>query len=530
MAKIQSDMEQKQLKRCPVGIQTFSEIIEDNYLYIDKTEYVYRMASSGKYFFLSRPRRFGKSLLTSTLRSYFEGHKDMFEGLAISRLEKEWTAYPVLHFDMSMAKHFDRERLERYLGNRLAEYEETYGIDNPAVDNNDRLTRLIQQAYQQTGRKVVVLIDEYDAPLLDVVHEDENLPVLRNVMRNFYSPLKACDPYLRFVFLTGITKFSQLSIFSELNNMSNISMFPEYAGICGITKEEMLTQMSGHIDNLAAIQGTTRENIVEKLTYKYDGYHFTWPSPDVFNPFSIMKAFAFNRIKDYWFESGTPTYLIEMLRKYDIVPSRIGNVTALASDFDAPTERMTSIIPLLYQSGYLTIKDGDAESDSYTLDIPNTEIRAGLMNSMLPNYVQEKAMEGRVVIVEMYKAIIQDDMDKALGLLKTFLLTVPECDNTNYEGHYQQMHYVIFSLLGQYIDVEVRTATGRVDMVMRTATRIYVIELKINKSAEEALKQIDMKNYPARFALYNLPVVKVGINFSLSERTITEWKMISTAV
>lgn len=520
-----TDMEQKQLKRCPVGLQTFSEIIESNYLYIDKTEYVYRMASSGKYFFLSRPRRFGKSLLTSTLRSYFEGRRELFEGLAISRLEKDWTEYPVLHFDMSMAKHLDKERLERYLGNRLAEYEETYGIDHPAIDNNDRLGDLIQQAYRKTGRKVVVLIDEYDAPLLDVVHEDENLPVLRNVMRNFYSPLKACDPYLRFVFLTGITKFSQLSIFSELNNITNISMFPEYAGICGITKEEMLTQMKDYIDNLATIQGTTSDKIVDKLTAKYDGYHFTWPSPDVFNPFSIIKAFAFNRIKDYWFESGTPTYLIEMLRKYEIVPSRIGNVMALASDFDAPTERMTSIIPLLYQSGYLTIKDGDAESDSYTLDIPNTEIRMGLMNSLLPNYVQEKAMEGRVVIVEMYKAIRTDDMDKALSLLHTFLLTVPECDNTNYEGHYQQMLYVIFSLIGQYLDVEVRTATGRVDMVMRTATRLYLIELKINKSAEEAIRQIDMKNYPARFALHNLPITKVGINFSLSERTINEWKI-----
>ena len=530
MAKIQSDMEQKQLKRCPVGIQTFSEIIEDNYLYIDKTEYVYRMASSGKYFFLSRPRRFGKSLLTSTLRSYFEGRRELFDGLAISRLEKEWTEYPVLHFDMSMAKHTDKEGLESMLNLQLNEYEEIYGAGNEEKKPNDRLGGIIKRAYKQTGRKVVVLIDEYDAPLLDVVHEDENLPALRNVMRNFYSPLKACDPYLRFVFLTGITKFSQLSIFSELNNITNISMFPEYAGICGITKEEMLTQMSDHINNLATIQGTTSDKIVEKLTEKYDGYHFTWPSPDIFNPFSIIKAFAFNRIKDYWFESGTPTYIIEMLRKYDIVPSHIGNVTAIAADFDAPTERMTSIIPLLYQSGYLTIKDGDAITDSYTLDIPNTEIRAGLMNSLLPNYVHERAMEGRVVIIEMYRAIIQDDMDKALGLLRTFLLTVPECDNTNYEGHYQQMLYVIFSLLGQYIDVEVRTATGRVDMVMRTATRIYVIELKINKSAEEALRQIDMKNYPARFALYNLPVVKVGINFSLSERTITEWKMISTAV
>ncbi|MDO5525739.1 MAG: AAA family ATPase [Prevotella sp.] len=517
-------MEQKKLKKCPVGIQTFSEIIENNYLYIDKTEYVYNLTHGApKYFFLSRPRRFGKSLLTSTLHSYFDGQKELFKGLAIEKLEKEWTQYPVLHFDMSLGKHLDKDALERYLARRIAEHEEKYGITEPAVDNNDRLTALIRRAYEQTGQKVVVLIDEYDAPLLDVMHEEENLPVLRNVMRNFYSPLKACDPYLRCVFLTGITKFSQLSIFSELNNITNISMFPEYAGICGITKEELLTQMSDYIDNLAAALKISREETIAKLTAKYDGYHFTWPSPDVFNPFSLLKAFTFNRIEDYWFESGTPTYLIEMLRKYEIIPSRIGNITAMAADFDAPTERITSIVPLLYQSGYVTIKKYNEFAELYTLDIPNGEIRVGLMNSLLPYYVQNKSMEGRVAVAEMYDAIRQDRMEEALELLKAFLLTVPECDNTNYEGHYQQMFYIIFSLLGRYVDVEVRTATGRVDMVMRTATKLYLIELKINQSAAKAMNQINLKDYPARFAIQNLPVVKVGINFSTKERTITDW-------
>lgn len=518
-------MELKQLKQCPVGIQTFSEIRENDYLYIDKTEYVYKMVYSGKYFFLSRPRRFGKSLLTSTLRSYFEGRKDLFEGLAIAKLEKEWTEYPVLHFDMSMAKHLDEGELERYLGYRLADCEKAFGITTSTKDNHERLKNLIMRTYEQTGKKVVVLVDEYDAPLLDVVHEEENMPKLRNVMRNFYSPLKAFDPYLRFVFLTGITKFSQLSIFSELNNITNISMFPEYAGICGITKDEMMEQASDYIDNLAIALGKTREETVKKLTDKYDGYHFTWPSPDVFNPFSIIKAFAFNRIANYWFESGTPTYLIEMLRKYDIVPSRIGNVTAMAADFDAPTEHMTSIIPLLYQSGYITIKEGNMDTEVFTLDIPNGEIRVGLMDSLLPNYVQGKSLEGRVVVAEMYKAIRNDDIETALRLLHDFLLTVPECDNTNYEGHYQQMLYVIFSLLGRYVDIEVRTATGRVDMVMRTATRLYLIEIKIDRSAEKAMSQINLKDYPARFALQGLPVVKVGVNFSRSERTITDWKV-----
>ena len=282
------------------------------------------MIHLSKYIFLSRPRRFGKSLLVSTLQAYFEGRKDLFKGLFIEGVEKEWTEYPVLRFDMSLGKHMEKAQLERYLGNRLAEYEEKYGITNPASDNNDRLTALIQAAYRQTGKKVVVLIDEYDAPLLDVVHEGKSLPVLRNVMRNFYSPLKASDPYLKFVFLTGITKFSQLSIFSELNKLKNISMRPDYAGVCGITKEEMLTQMSDYIDDFASYNQTTRDEAIRGLKQQYDGYHFTWPSPDLFNPYSLLNAFQDHDLTNYWFGSGTPTYLIEMMRKFNVVPSHIG--------------------------------------------------------------------------------------------------------------------------------------------------------------------------------------------------------------
>ena len=308
-------MEKQQLKRCPIGIQTFEEIINKDYLYIDKTEYIYRMANgASKYCFLSRPRRFGKSLLTSTLHSYFAGKKDLFEGLAIEKLETEWTEYPVLHFDMSLSKHVDKETLESMLDVQLFEHEKIYGNPERAVTLNDRMKTLIMRACEQTDRQVVVLIDEYDAPLLDVMHEEENLPVLRNVMRNFYSPLKACDPYLRFVFLTGITKFSQLSIFSELNNISNVSMDEPYATICGITEEEMLERMSGYIERLAISQEMSKEETVLKLKERYDGYHFTWPSPDIYNPFSLLNALERRRIDNYWFGSGTPTYLIEMLR------------------------------------------------------------------------------------------------------------------------------------------------------------------------------------------------------------------------
>lgn len=465
-------MEQQQ-KFYPVGIQTFSEIIGKNYLYIDKTGYVYRMThSASKYMFLSRPRRFGKSLLASTLHSYFEGRKELFKGLVIEKLETEWMSYPVFHFDMSLAKHVDRERLKSMLNIQLYRYEEIYGRLDGEVMLNDRLTGLIQRAYQQTGKQVVVLIDEYDAPLLDVMHEDKNLPILRNVMRNFYSPLKACDPYLRYVFLTGITKFSQLSIFSELNNIKNISMDEPYAAICGITEEEIKEQMSYDLDLLAEKMQITRDEVLAKLKENYDGYHFTWPSPDIYNPFSLFNAFNDGKFNSYWFGSGTPTYLIEMLNKFGVLPSEIGGIEAVAAEFDAPTERMTSITPLLYQSGYITIKGYDSVFDIYTLDIPNKEVRIGLMRNLIPSYIT-----------------------------------------------------MILNLLGYYVDVEVRTPRGRVDMVMRSWTTLYVVELKLDKSADAAMQQIDLKNYPERFALCGLPVVKVGINFDTKRHTLADWKI-----
>ena len=516
----------KELKRLPVGIQTFSDIIEDDMLYIDKTEYVWNMIHLSKYIFLSRPRRFGKSLLISTLQAYFEGRRDLFKGLYIDSVEKEWAEYPVLKFSMASGKHMEKEQLERYLGMRLAEYEGKYGITNPSTDNNDRLTALIQAAYQKTGKKVVILIDEYDAPLLDVVHEETTLPVLRNVMRNFYSPLKDCDPYLKFVFLTGITKFSQLSIFSELNNLKNISMDPNFDGICGITKEEVLTKMQDYLEQLAIANEWTHEEAVEQLTKQYDGYHFTWPSADIFNPFSLLNAMLDKRLDSYWFASGTPTYLIEMMRKFKVVPSNIGNCRALASSFDAPTESMKSILPLLYQSGYITIKGYNNISRLYTLDIPNNEIKVGLMESLLPNYVAEYADDGGTTIGDMYIALLNNDLNEMFRLLQAYLLTVPYCDNANSEGHYQQMLYIIFSLFGRYVDVEVHTPRGRIDVVMRSANTIYLFELKLDKDAAAAIEQINLKDYASKFSLCGLPIVKVGINFDSERRTITDWQIV----
>ena len=516
------------LKLYPVGIQTFSEIRNRNLLYVDKTEYVYRMTHmGGKHFFLSRPRRFGKSLLVSTFQSYFEGKKELFRGLAIEKLETEWAEYPVLHFDMSGGKHMEKEQLERYLDNMLKEPERKFGINAPTVDPNTRLIDLINTAYNKTGRQVVVLIDEYDAPLLDVAHDEETLSVLRDIMRNFFSPLKYCESMLRFVFLTGITKFSQLSIFSELNNIANISMNEEYAGICGITKEELLTTMSDDIDMLAKARGLTREETVEKLKERYDGYHFAWPSPDVFNPYSLLNCFAEKKFGSYWFGSGTPTYLLNMLRKFEVVPAHIAPIEAMSSAFDAPTECMMTITPLLYQSGYVTIKDYDEETELYTLDIPNKEIRVGLYDSLLPYYLEGMhAQNGGVTIARMAVLIRKRDMDGALHLLQDFFGTVPYCNVKNYEGHYQQMLFIVFSLLTNLlVDVEVHTPKGRVDIVLLTRTDLYVIELKLNQSAEAAMQQINLKDYRQRFALSGLPITKVGINFDSTTGNITDWKI-----
>ncbi len=508
----------------PVGIQTYEKLVDNNCLYVDKTQYIYKMIKLGNYIFLSRPRRFGKSLLVSTLAAYFEGKKHLFKGTFIDGVEKDWTEYPVLRFDMSTAKHVDAESLTIELAGKLTDYEKIYGPNEASKPKlNQRLEGLIQRAYELTGKQVVVLIDEYDAPLLDVAHEKTQLDDLRQIMRNFYSPLKACDKYLKFVFITGITKFSQLSIFSELNNLKNISMNPEFAAVCGISEEEIETQMSDYLDNFASVQESTRQEAMTALKKQYDGYHFAWPSPDIYNPFSLLNAFQDNTLNSYWFESGTPTFLIEMMRKFNVTPSMLKPTNVMASGFDAPTENMSSIMPLLYQSGYMTIKGYNRMANIYTIDIPNNEIRIGLMESLLPNYITRDSYVGVATVAEMFMALYNDDLNEMLRLLQTYLLTIPQCDNTNYEGHYQQMLYVIFSLLGRYVDVEVRTPKGRVDMVMNSGKALYLFELKLNKSAEAAMNQINLKDYPSRFALAGLPVIKVGINFNSETHTIEDW-------
>lgn len=509
----------------PIGVQDFDKIRNAGGLYIDKTEYVYRMTHTlGNYYFLSRPRRFGKSLLLSTLRYYFEGRKDLFTGLAIDKLETEWTVYPVLRFDMSKLRGLTLDQIPGSLGLQINRYEELYGDNPKELTLGDRLGGVIERAYLKTGKQVVVLVDEYDAPMLYVSHDADCMASVRAIMANFYSHLKDCDQYLRFVFITGITKFSQLSIFSGLNNIKNISMLEDYAAICGITRDELTEQMSEDINTLAERNRISYDEALSKLIENYDGYHFSWPSPDILNPYSLLNAFSDGQFRNYWFDTGTPTFLIEMLRKFGVVPSEIGNVSAPNETFDAPTEYMTSYIPLFYQSGYLTIKGRDKYDKSrYILDFPNKEVRMGLLNSLIPDFVMQDTIGTDNKVYSMWKSLLNDDMDTALQTLQTFLKTVPYTENANSEGHYQQMLYVIFSLLGAYADVEVRTPKGRVDMVLRTKTCLYIVELKLNKDANAAMKQIDIKDYPSRFFEWGLPIVKVGINFDSEQRNITDW-------
>lgn len=366
----------------PVGIQTFEKIREKGYLYVDKTQYIVDFREKGmKYVFLNRPGRFGKSLFASTLHAYFEGRKELFEGLAIADYEKDWVKHPVLHFDLSGAKHMGVEQLERYLADMLEEQEMHWGYKTHLVDANLRLKDLVENAYKQTGENVVVIIDEYDAPLLDVVHEKENLQPLRRIIQNFYSPLKMLDPYLEFTFITGITKFAQLSIFSELNNLDNISMYNQYSAICGISKKELTTQMKPDVAALGEALGMTYEECLAELTRFYDGYHFSEKSEDVFNPFSLLKALNARKIAPYWFGSGTPTYLIKTLQKYHVNVMNIEKISCDVDDFDVFPELMTSALPMLYQGGYLTIKKYNPILHRYTLDYPNEEVKIGMLKS-----------------------------------------------------------------------------------------------------------------------------------------------------
>ena len=515
-----------QARKYPIGIQTFSEIRERNYLYIDKTQYLVDFIDKGyKYVFLSRPRRFGKSLFASMIHAYYEGRKDLFEGLAMGEYEKDWVKHPVLHFDMSAAKHMDKDMLERYLADMLTDQEAVFGYKSEKQDPNIRLKDLVVTANRLTGRKVALIIDEYDAPLLDVVHEELNLVALRRAMQNFYSPIKSLDPYLEFVFLTGITKFAQLSIFSELNNLFNISMYDKYSAICGISSEDLHTQMLPDVERLAEHLHLSVDETFERLKRKYDGYHFSKNSEDVYNPFSLIKALASGDIGDYWFDSGTPTYIIKLLQKYNVGLRDLTGQDAGVSDFDVSPEDMTTALPLLYQSGYLTIKHYDPMIDLYTLGYPNEEVRTGMVRSLAANYLTPAEGTNSSFVIKFVKAVIADDMEQALTLMRAYLAGVSYRLSNKTERDVQTIFYLVFSLIGSFIKVEEESAHGRADVVITLPSVVYVMELKFDGSADAALRQIDEKGYLIPYTADGKRLVKVGVNYSSEERTITEWRL-----
>lgn len=519
-------MTMAQARKYPIGIQTFSEIRERNYLYIDKTQYLVDFIDKGyKYVFLSRPRRFGKSLFASMIHAYYEGRKDLFEGLAMGEYEKDWVKHPVLHFDMSAAKHMDKDMLERYLADMLTDQEAVFGYKSEKQDPNIRLKDLVVTANRLTGRKVALIIDEYDAPLLDVVHEEQNLVALRRAMQNFYSPIKSLDPYLEFVFLTGITKFAQLSIFSELNNLFNISMYDKYSAICGISSEELHTQMLPDVERLAEHLHLSVDETFERLKRKYDGYHFSKNSEDVYNPFSLIKALASGDISDYWFDSGTPTYIIKLLQKYNVGLRDLTGQDAGVSDFDVSPENMTTALPLLYQSGYLTIKHYDPMIDLYTLGYPNEEVRTGMVRSLAANYLTPAEGTNSSFVIKFVKAVIADDMEQALTLMRAYLAGVSYRLSNKTERDVQTIFYLVFSLIGSFIKVEEESAHGRADVVITLPSVVYVMELKFDGSADAALRQIDEKGYLIPYTADGKRLVKVGVNYSSEERTITEWRI-----
>jgi len=512
-------------RRYPIGIQNFEDLRNNNCVYVDKTELIYQLTHSDKIYFLSRPRRFGKSLLVSTLEAYFQGKKHLFEGLAMERLETEWPEHPVLHMDFSGSKYTDADKLREVLNIEISHWEEKYGRGKDEISFSSRFQGVIQRAYQQTGKQVVVLVDEYDSPLLDTNHEPELQKELRNIVRDFFSPLKKNGQYLRFLFITGISKFSQLSIFSELNNLQNISMRNEFSALCGITEHELLTQLKPDIERMATANEETYEEACAHLKKQYDGYHFSKKCEDIYNPFSLFNALNAKEYKNFWFSSGTPTFLIDLLRETDFNIRELESMEATDEQFDAPTEQIVSPVPVLYQSGYLTIKGYDRDFNIYTLGYPNNEVRKGFIEALLPGYVHKPGENSTFYVVSFIRDLRKGDIESCLERTRSFFASIPYDLENKTEKHYQTIFYLLFRLMGQYVDAEVKSAVGRADVVVRLTDAVYVFEFKYDGSPDEALAQIDSKQYAFPFLTDGRKVYKVGVNFDSATRTIGDWKI-----
>lgn len=507
----------------PIGIQNFEKIRQGGYFYVDKTALMYKMVKTGSYYFLSRPRRFGKSLLISTLEAYFQGKKELFSGLAVEKLEKDWIAHPILHLDLNIEKYDNLESLEKILNDNLAYWESLYGTRPTETSFSLRFAGIIQRACEQTGQRVVILVDEYDKPMLQAIGNEELQKQFRNTLKPFYGALKTKDGYIKFALLTGVTKFGKVSVFSDLNNLDDISMWNEYIEICGISEREIHENLEAELHEFAAARGVTYDRICADLKENYDGYHFTHNSIGIYNPFSLLNAFKRKEFNSYWFETGTPTYLVKLLKKHHYDLERMAHEETDVQVLNSVDSESTNPIPVIYQSGYLTIKGFDERFGMYHLGFPNKEVEEGFMRFLVPFYTNISKVETPFEIQKFVREVELGDYDSFFRRLQSFFADTTYEVIREQELHYENVLFIVFKLVGFYTQVEYKTSHGRVDLVLKTDKFIYIMEFKLDGTAEEALQQINDKQYALPFAVDGRKLLKIGINFSAKTRNIEKW-------
>lgn len=511
------------LRKLPIGIQDFPRLRRGGYLYVDKTDQLHKLVTEGSIYFLSRPRRFGKSLLLSTLGAYFEGRRELFSGLAIEQLEKDWTKHPVLRLDLNAAAYCTPDSLRAILESHLRRWEEEYGAGFPDEPLPLRFLGVIRRAQAKTGQGVVVLVDEYDSPLLNAIGHPELLSSYKGQLKAFYGALKSADAWLRLVLLTGVSKFGQVSVFSGLNQPSDLSLYEDYATLCGITQSELESNFDPELTALADRRGLSRAECLERMRRTYNGYKFHPDAESVYNPFSTLNALGRREFGDFWFQSGTPTFLVELLKKTGADLREIDGVELGAQDFADYRADPDYPLPVIYQSGYLTIQSYNPKTQLYTLGYPNEEVRRGFLQFVLPYFANVKQGTGSFNISRFATELGAGDVEAFLQRLRSFFENIPYDLNDQSERHYQVVFYLVFTLLGQFVQAEVKSSKGRADAVVWTEERIFVFEFKLNGTAEEALKQIDEKGYAVPFTADGRPVVRVGVEFDRATRNLGRW-------
>ena len=511
-------------RKYPIGIQDFGEIRKGGYVYVDKTELLFRLVNTGKYYFFGRPRRFGKSLMISTLESYFEGRKELFEGLAMERLEKSWSVSPVLHLDLNNQEYNSRKSLEDILNDYLTRWEKLYGSEASETSPSLRFAGVIRRASEKTGQNVAILIDEYDKPLIQSLEDEDLQSEYRSILKAFYGNLKTCDKYIRFALLTGVTRFSRVSIFSDLNNLNDITMDASFASLCGISETELIPNFGQDIQALARRLKMTYDQACDLLRKRYDGYHFVQDTEGMYNPFSILNTFYRMQPENYWFSTGTPTILVKLLQKNHY------RLSDLADNAEATADELTGLenldhnpIPLFFQSGYLTIKQYDPEFRNYNLGFPNQEVEQGFMEFLMPRYMNMGGRNASFHIMSFVKEMRSGRIDAFMSRLQSFFADTPYELIRDHELHYQNVLFILFRLLGFYCEAEYHTSQGRIDLVVKTSGYIYVMEFKFEGTAEEALAQIEARNYAKPFAADGRTVYEIGVNFSRDTRNIEKW-------